>query len=153
VPPLMIDGVAVSSSEIRAALNAGQVERANRYLGRPYAVGGEVVQGAGRGRTLGFPTANLRPDRPLLVPAGVYACHAQVDGESHPAVVNVGVRPTFDEERLVIEAHLLDFSGALYGHAIRLAFVCRLRDERKFPGLEALREQIGLDIAAARRRL
>lgn len=153
VPPLLIDGVAVSSSEVRAALKAGQVERANRYLGRPYAVGGQVVQGAGRGRSLGFPTANIRPDRPLLVPAGVYACRAQVDGQSHPAVVNIGVRPTFEERRLVVEAHLLDFSGTLYGCAIRVMFVSRLREERKFPGPEALREQIGLDITAARRHL
>lgn len=153
VPPLLIDGVAVSSSEVRAALKAGQVERANRYLGRPYAVGGQVVQGAGRGRSLGFPTANIRPDRPLLVPAGVYACRAQVDGQSHPAVVNIGVRPTFEERRLVVEAHLLDFSGTLYGRPIRLMFVSRLREERKFPGPEALREQIGLDITAARRHL
>lgn len=153
VPPLLIEGVAVSSSEVRAALKAGQVERANRYLGRPYAVGGQVVQGAGRGRSLGFPTANIRPDRPLLVPAGVYACRAQVDGQSHPAVVNIGVRPTFEERRLVVEAHLLDFSGTLYGCAIRVMFVSRLREERKFPGPEALREQIGLDITAARRYL
>lgn len=153
VPPLMVDGVPVSSSEIREALRAGDVERANHYLGRPYAVGGEVVAGAGRGRTLGFPTANIRPDRRLLVPAGVYACRAQVAGDVHPAVVNVGVRPTFGEQVLVVEAHLLDFSGSLYGRPIRLGFVSRLRDERRFTGPEALREQIDIDIAAARNRL
>jgi riboflavin kinase/FMN adenylyltransferase len=153
VAPLMIEGVPVSSSEIRAALRAGEVERANRYLGRPYAAGGEVVPGAGRGRRLGFPTANIRPDRPLLVPSGVYAGRVQLDGDGHPAVINIGVRPTFGEESLVIEAHLLDFSGALYGRRLRLAFISRLREERKFPGPEALREQIGLDIAAARSRL
>lgn len=153
VAPLLIDGVAVSSSEIRAALRAGEIERANRYLGRPYTIGGEVVAGAGRGRTLGFPTANIKPDRALLVPAGVYACHAQLDRERHAAVVNIGVRPTFGEEERVVEAHLLDFSESLYGRAVGLAFISRLRDEQKFPGPEALKAQISLDIAAARRRL
>jgi riboflavin kinase/FMN adenylyltransferase len=153
VAPLMIEGVPVSSSGIRAALSAGEVERANRYLGRPYAIGGEVVAGAGRGRGLGFPTANIRPDRPVLVRPGVYAGRVQVDEHHHAAVVNIGVRPTFGDGDLVVEAHLLDFSGALYGRRLRLAFVSRLREERKFPGPEALREQIGQDIAAARSRL
>ena len=89
VPPLLVDGVPVSSSEVRAALRAGEVERANRYLGRPYAIGGEVVEGAGRGRSLGFPTANIRPDRPVLVPSGVYAGRVHLDRETHPAVVNI----------------------------------------------------------------
>ena len=153
VPPLMVDGVPVSSTEIRAALRGGELERAGRYLGRLYAITGEVVQGAGRGRTLGFPTANLRPDRELLIPPGVYAGRAEVEGKSHPAVVNIGVRPTFGESMLVVEAHLLDFSGSLYGRSVRLGFVSRLREERKFSGLDALRTQIGRDIAAARERL
>lgn len=153
VPPLMVDGVPVSSSEIRAALRVGDVGRANRYLGRPYAVGGRVVPGAGRGRTIGFPTANLEPDRRLLVPPGVYACRIDLGGELHAAVANIGVRPTFGEGVLVVEAHLLDFTGTLYGRTVRLAFVSRLRDERKFAGPQALREQIALDIAAARQRL
>jgi riboflavin kinase/FMN adenylyltransferase len=152
VPPLMVDGVPVSSSEIRAALRAGDLERATRYLGRLYTIEGEVVPGAGRGRALGFPTANLRPDRELLIPPGVYVGRAQVGDDSHPAVVNIGVRPTFGESTLVVEAHLLDFSGSLYGQPVRIGFVSRLREERKFPGLEALRTQIGLDIAAARER-
>lgn len=153
VPPLMLDGIPVSSTEIRTALRAGDLERAARYLGRLYAITGEVVQGAGRGRALGFPTANLRPDRELLIPPGVYAGRAEVEAESHPAVVNIGVRPTFGESALVVEAHLLDFTGSLYGRPLRLGFVSRLREERKFPGLDALRTQIGRDIAAARERL
>jgi riboflavin kinase/FMN adenylyltransferase len=153
VPPLMIEGVPVSSTEIRSALKAGDLERAARYLGRPYAMTGEVVQGAGRGRTLGFPTANLQPDRELLIPPGVYAGRMDVDGAAHSAVVNIGIRPTFGEHTLVVEAHILDFSGSLYGRTVRLGFVGRLREERKFPGLEALRAQIGRDIAAARERL
>jgi riboflavin kinase/FMN adenylyltransferase len=153
VPPLVVDGVPVSSSEIRSALAEGDVERAARYLGRQYTVVGEVVQGAGRGRTLGFPTANLKTERPLLVPPGVYACRARAGPAEHAAVVNIGVRPTFGEHRLVVEAYLLDFAGDLYGAAIRLAFVARLREERKFPGPEALRRQIEQDIVDARQRL
>ena len=153
VAPLLVDGVPVSSTEIRTALRAGDVERAQRYLGRPYAIGGEVIRGAGRGRSLGFPTANIHPDRPLLVPAGVYACWAEVGGAGHPAVVNIGMRPTFGENSLAVEAHLLDFTGDLYGRPARLGFLARLRDERKFPGPDALREQITEDIAHARRRL
>lgn len=150
VEPLVVDGVPVSSTEIRAALKSGEVERAARYLGRPYTVVGDVVEGARRGRTLGFPTANLRPDLPLLLPPGVYACFAQAGGQPNPAVVNVGVRPTFGERVLVVEAHLLDFTGSLYGRRMALAFVGRLREERQFAGVEALREQIARDVEAAR---
>ncbi|MGH7309379.1 MAG: bifunctional riboflavin kinase/FAD synthetase [Candidatus Rokuibacteriota bacterium] len=153
VPPLELDGVVVSSSEIRGALRAGEVERAGRYLGRRYTIAGEVVQGAGRGRQLGFPTANVKPDRGVLLPPGVYACRALVGAERHAAVVNIGMRPTFGETALVVEAHLLDFSGPLYGRQVRLEFVSRLRDERRFVGPEALREQIDRDIAAAREHL
>jgi riboflavin kinase/FMN adenylyltransferase len=152
-PPFEVDGVAVSSSEIRAALRQGDVERAARFLGRPYAVGGTVVRGAGRGRALGFPTANVAPDRPLLVPAGVYACRALIGGASHPAVMNIGIRPTFGETALAVEAHVLDWSGDLYGQSIRLEFVARLREERRFSGVEGLKSQISRDVDEARRRL
>ena len=150
VPPLLVDGVSVSSSEIRTALREGDVARAARYLGRPYSIAGTVTQGAGRGRTLGFPTANLDPERPLLVPTGVYACRAGMDGNSHRAVVNVGVRPTFGENALAIEAHLMDVAGDFYGHALRLHFIARLRGERKFAGVDELSEQIARDVASAR---
>ncbi len=153
VPPLSVDGVPVSSSEVRAALRRGDLDAASRLLGRPYRVSGEVVRGAGRGRSLGFPTANVKTDRPLLIPVGVYACRAEVAGVDHQAVVNVGVRPTFGENVLAVEAHLLDFQGDLYGASMRLAFVTRLREERKFTSVEALIEQIGRDVAAARQRL
>ncbi|MBI4247562.1 MAG: bifunctional riboflavin kinase/FAD synthetase [Candidatus Rokubacteria bacterium] len=153
VPPLVVDGVQVSSSEIRAALEQGAVDRAQRYLGRPYGMSGDVVRGAGRGRSLGFPTANVAPDRGLPIPGGVYACHARVDGATYGAVVNVGTRPTFRETARVVEAHLINFSGVLYGQALRLDFIARLRDEQKFPGVDALREQIARDIAAARQLL
>lgn len=150
IPPLAIEGTPVSSSEVRAALQAGDVERASRLLGRPYSAEGEVVRGAGRGRTLGFPTANVRTDHPLQLPAGVYACQAFAGADRHAAVINVGVRPTFGETELLVEAHLLDFAGDLYGRRLRLQFLRRLRAERKFPDVEALRRQIALDVAAAR---
>ncbi len=151
VEPTTVDGVPVSSSEIRAALQAGDLARAARLLGRPYSVHGEVVRGAGRGRTLGFPTANVKTDRSLSLPAGVYACHAVVGASGYRAVINIGVRPTFDEAALVVEVHLLEFSGDLYGSRINLHFLRRLRDEQKFADVEALRTQIARDVAAARR--
>jgi riboflavin kinase/FMN adenylyltransferase len=154
VPPLEVDGATVSSSRIRALLQAGDVTVAARLLGRPYWLAGKIVAGAGRGRHLGIPTANLEPERPVLVPAGVYACRATIEGEVHPAVVNVGVRPTFGSGPLAVEAHLIDgFGGDLYGRSMRLGFVARLRDERRFPDVDALRRQIALDIDAARQRL
>jgi riboflavin kinase/FMN adenylyltransferase len=112
-----------------------------------------VTRGAGRGRTLGFPTANLEPERPLLVPTGVYACWAETDDDRRPAVVNVGVRPTFGEQTLAIEAYLIDFAGDLYDRRLRLHFIARLRGEQKFPSVEDLRLQIGRDVQAARQRL
>ncbi|MEK7700904.1 MAG: bifunctional riboflavin kinase/FAD synthetase [candidate division NC10 bacterium] len=151
VPPTTVDGVPVSSSEIRAALQAGDLPRAAKLLGRPYGVQGEVVRGVGRGRRLGFPTANVNTDRPLPLPAGVYACHAFLGSARYRAVINVGVRPTFDETELAVEAHLLDFSGDLYGSRIKLQFLRRLRDEMRFPDVAALRTQIAQDVAAARR--
>ncbi len=150
VEPLTIAGVPVSSSEIRAALQSGDLPRAAALLGRPYTVEGEVVRGAGRGRTLGFPTANVKTERPLPLPAGVYACQALLGVERHAAVLNLGVRPTFGETEMLVEAHLLDFSGDLYGRRLRLVFLRRLREERRFPDVEALRRQIALDVDAAR---
>jgi riboflavin kinase / FMN adenylyltransferase len=150
VPALMVDGVAVSSSEIRSALQRGDLPAAARLLGRPYSIRGEVVRGAGRGRTLGFPTANIRTERPLGLPVGVYVCRVQVGARDHQAVVNVGFRPTFGVNELAVEAHVLDFAGDLYDATVTLTFVRRLREERKFPSVDALKEQIALDVAAAR---
>jgi len=150
VPALMVDGVAVSSSEIRSALQRGDLPAAARLLGRPYSIRGEVVRGAGRGRTLGFPTANVRTERPLGLPVGVYVCRIQVGAREHQAVVNVGFRPTFGVNDLAVEAHVLDFAGDLYDATVTLTFVRRLREERKFPSVDALKEQIALDVAAAR---
>jgi riboflavin kinase/FMN adenylyltransferase len=131
-------------------LRQGDVRRAASLLGRPYAIHGRVVRGAMRGRQLGFPTANLTPAGPMLLAPGVYAAHAEWDGESGPAVVNVGVRPTFGESTPTIEAHLLDATVDLYDRPLTLAFVARIREEMKFPSVDALRARIGEDVAAAR---
>jgi riboflavin kinase/FMN adenylyltransferase len=151
--PLLVDGVAVSSTEIRAALRRGDLPVAARLLGRAYTLSGTIAHGAGRGRTLGFPTANLVPARPVLAAPGVYACMAEVAGHKERAVVNVGVRPTFGETTLAVEAYLLDFSGDIYGQTMTLTFSSRIRDERRFPSVEALKTQIESDAAEARRRL
>jgi riboflavin kinase / FMN adenylyltransferase len=152
VPPMTVEGAPVSSSEIRAALQRGDVTRAARDLGRPYSIAGPVTSGAGRGRTLGFPTANVESERPVLVARGVYRGRMLVDAAAHPAVVNVGVRPTFGETTLAVEAHLLDFSGDLYGRRVRLEFLERLREEMRFPSVEALKAQVARDIESARAR-
>ena len=151
--PLVVDGVAVSSTEIRAALQRGELAMAGRLLGHPYTLSGTITHGAGRGRTLGFPTANLVPTRPVLAAAGVYACTAEVAGRKERAVVNVGVRPTFGETVLAVEAYLLDFAGDIYGQTMTLTFISRIREERRFPSVEALTSQIEFDAAEARRRL
>ncbi len=153
IPPLVVDGVAVSSSGIRQALAAGDVARARKFLGHPYTVRGRVLRGKGRGRQLGFPTANLRPERELIVPAGVYAGRAAWEGGRAGAVVNVGIRPTFGEGEYWVEAYLLDFAGDLYDSLLVLEFEERIRPEQKFPDVEALRAQVASDVATAARLL
>jgi riboflavin kinase / FMN adenylyltransferase len=153
VPLIEVDGETVSSTRIRAQVAAGDVEGAMRCLGAPFLLEGTVVEGDKRGRTLGFPTANLVPDARLVVPDhGIYACRAQVDGQAHVAAVNVGVRPTFKTGRgLLVEAYLLDFDGDIYDRELRLDFLERLRGERRFESAEALVEQMAKDIAETRR--
>ena len=142
----------ISSTRIRALLLNGEVAEAAELLGRPYAVRGEVLVGDRRGRTIGFPTANVGPDPGVVVPErGVYACLVRVGGETHAACTNVGVAPTFERGESKIEAHLLDFEGDLYGRVIEVAFLRRIRGERRFSGVEELREQIGRDVEEARR--
>ncbi len=153
IPPLVVDGVAVSSSGIRQALAVGDVARARKLLGHPYTVRGRVLRGKGRGRQLGFPTANLRPERELIVPAGVYAVRAAWEGGRAGAVVNVGIRPTFGEGEYWVEAYLLDFAGDLYDSVLVLEFEERIRPEKKFPDVEALRAQVASDVAMAARLL
>jgi riboflavin kinase/FMN adenylyltransferase len=153
VPLLRVDGIPVSSTSVREALRAGDVRRAASLLGRAYTVTGVVARGAARGRGLGFPTANLPIPRGFLLADGVYAAHAAWDEQAAPAVVNVGVRPTFQDGDRLVEAHLLDVAPELYGRRLTLAFRERIRAERRFPSVEALRAQIARDVAAARRLL
>jgi riboflavin kinase/FMN adenylyltransferase len=147
VPLIEVDGETVSSSRIRALVAAGEVEEALRCLGAPFMLEGEVVEGDKRGRELGFPTANLVPDDRLVIPGhGVYAAFAN----GHPAAVNVGVRPTFESGRgVLIEAYLIDVEEDLYGQNLRVAFVSRLRGERRFPSVEELIAQMRLDVEEA----
>jgi riboflavin kinase/FMN adenylyltransferase len=156
LPPLRLRGQTVSSGAIRALLHEGDAAHAAELLGHPYAITGAVLRGAGRGRTLGFPTANLRPDRPLALAPGVYVARAAWAGSgaggAADAVVNVGYRPTFGENQYWVEAYLLDFSGDLYDRTLRLEFLDRIRPEMKFSGVDALKRQVAADIEAARAR-
>lgn len=145
-----IDGEVVGCTRIRECIVSGQVEAAALLLGRRHFVRGVVVRGRGRGRTIGFPTANIEPATELLPKPGVYAVEVEVGGRTLAGVANLGFRPTFEEQGLSLEAHLFDFAGDLYGERARVAFVARLRDERRFSSKEALVEQIGTDAAAAR---
>ena len=146
-------GDVISSTSIRKALSEGDVEKANRLLGRRFEVRGVVRAGDRRGRTIGFPTANIPTDPQYQIPAdGVYAAfYERPDGAIHPAAVNVGRRPTFYEfaERSLIEAHLIGFRGDLYDESARLRFVARMRGEKKFDGIDQLRTQLELDIEQA----
>ncbi len=151
VEPVVWDGSIVNSSRIRAALTAGDVAQATGCLGRPYRLTGTVVHGRGLGRHIGIPTANLELPPHRLVPGrGVYACWASSADDAYPAVTNIGIRPTFAGRSLVTEVHLLDFEADLYGQRLALDFIARLRDERSFPTLNTLVEQIQADIAQAR---
>jgi riboflavin kinase/FMN adenylyltransferase len=169
-----LDGRPVSSTRVREAAGAGRFEEAGRMLGRPYALCGNVIKGSGVGRQMGVPTANLDTTGLVLPPSGVYAARALVRGGSHAAAVNIGCRPTLTSAapqvqveaqpiadcglriadsvvpQVQVEAHLLDFAADIYGEEMELAFVKKLREERRFDGLSALREQIARDIARAR---
>ncbi len=151
VPAVHIGGTLVSSTLIRRLVRAGRPEEARAYLGRPYAVRGRVVQGEGRGRTLGFPTANLavHPDK-VLPGRGIYAARARLGERAVPAAVSVGTRPTFGTGALLVEAFLLDFDGDLYGQEIELLFERRLRDELAFRGAADLVRQMEADVAQVR---
>jgi riboflavin kinase/FMN adenylyltransferase len=152
VPAVLHDGARVSSTRVRESLLAGDVEAAASLLGRPYFVDGRVVRGDGRGRTLGIPTANLAVDNEIQPKEGVYAARVGLPdgGPLRFAVVNLGRRPTFGGGAATTEAHLLDFEGDLYERRLRVFFVARLREERRFSGREALVDQIQEDVRSAR---
>jgi riboflavin kinase/FMN adenylyltransferase len=145
------DGTIISSTQLRRLLEAGDVETAAEWLARPYSLRGSVVQGDQRGRLLGFPTANLAVWDEQVIPAlGVYAGWAEVRGLRYAAVTNIGVRPTFDGQRMRVEPHLLDFSGDIYGENLTISFTARLRSEQKFDGVDALMAQLHRDVEQAR---
>jgi riboflavin kinase/FMN adenylyltransferase len=147
-------GAVVSSSRVRRLVADGLVEEAATLLGRPHFLRGTVIGGDRRGRTIGFPTANLLNEVELLPAHGVYAVHARVDGGPHLAgAANIGVRPTVDGTRLSIEIHLLDFDADIYGAELTVELVARIRGEQRFAGLDALVAQIRADVAQVRARL
>jgi len=151
VPDRKLDGLRVSSSHIRSLLERGEMAEANRFLGHPHILTGEVVHGRQLGRTIGIPTANLQLPGGLLTPAfGVYACRAFVDGATYMAVTNIGTRPTVEGHHVTVEPWLLDFDGDLYGKTLTLEFHAFLRPEQKFDSLEDLKAQIQKDAARTR---
>ncbi|HTS10727.1 MAG TPA: bifunctional riboflavin kinase/FAD synthetase [Candidatus Limnocylindrales bacterium] len=150
VPPFSLDGQLVSSSAIRQAVSEGRVDFAARLLGRPYALAGEIRPGSGQGRKLVVPTLNLATEQELLPKFGVYATEVTLDGKLYRAATNVGMRPTFDGTHTTVESHLLDFSEDRTSGPIEVRFCVRVRDEQKFPGPQALREQILKDIKQVR---
>ena len=150
-----LDGVPVSSTRIREAIRAGELDLASQMLGRAYSIAGPIVEGDQLGRRLGFPTANLDATGLALPPQGVYAIHAIARGQHHRGVLNIGTRPTVGDANpsLRVEAHLLDFQGELYGEELEIIFGEKLRDEKKFPSVNELKAQIARDIEQARAAL
>jgi riboflavin kinase / FMN adenylyltransferase len=152
IDPVRYKEFVVSSTRIRRLVAEGRVDEAGALLGHHYTIDGTITAGAGRGRTLGFPTANLSTDNELVPPTGVYATTAELHGTRWPAVTNIGVRPTFEAAGAVtVETHILGLAADVYGAPLSLSFIQRLRDERKFPDVDALREQIAADVRRAGR--
>ncbi len=149
VPPVRHGSRVIGSSWIRDLLEHGRVEAARPLLGRPYAIEGDVVRGRGRGRRLGFPTINIMAPNELL-PRGVFVTLLLAGERSYPSVASVGTRPTFGRPSLAVEAHILNFEGDLYGEAVTLSFLAKLRDGKRFRNAAALQGQIARDAAAAR---
>jgi riboflavin kinase/FMN adenylyltransferase len=151
IDPVRYKDFVVSSTRIRRLISEGRVDEAGALLGHPYTIDGTVVEGDRRGRGLGFPTANLATENELVPPHGVYATTVRLDGVIYPSITNIGTRPTFeDQTRTVVETHLLDMDRDLYGRVLRLGFVQRLRDERRFESIDLLTAQIGADVRKAR---
>ncbi|HUT54286.1 MAG TPA: bifunctional riboflavin kinase/FAD synthetase [bacterium] len=153
VAAVEVDGKPVSSSRIRGLIQAGEMRRVRRLLGAPFSLEGEVVAGHGRGKGMGFATANLKWEALLIPPDGVYAALAYWNGHCYPSVVNIGNNPTFGDQGVFIEAHIMDFSGDLYQKRLRIALCRRLRGEIKFSSVDALARQIKEDVKRAREEL
>ncbi len=151
VPEVQLRGLRISSSHIRELLAAGRVNLARRMLGRPYGVEGVIIRGNRRGHTIGFPTANLKPHNRVIPRYGVYATATLIDGAWRKSITNIGVRPTFENDsEPSIETYVFDYDGDLYGDVLRVRFLHRIRDERKFNGIDELKEQIEKDTRRAR---
>ena len=151
IPPVIVDEQLVSSSVIRSLIEAGDLTESVRLLGHPYRLTGIVEQGAQRGRTIGFPTANLGACANLTPGNGVYAATSTIEGTRYPAAVNIGPNPTFGESAKKVEVHLLDFSGDLYGTILNVDFLSRIRDVCRFTSVDELQRQLQLDMAEVRR--
>ena len=152
IDPVRYKDFVVSSTRVRRLVSEGRVDEAGALLGHHYFIDGIVARGAGRGRELGFPTANLDTPNELLPPAGVYATTTMIGEVVHPSITNIGTRPTFgDVDRTMIETHIFEIDRDLYGASLRLSFVQRMRDERPFADVDALRAQIDADCRSARR--
>lgn len=149
VPPTEINGAPVHSTRIRQALARGDLRWSAQLLGRPYALIGEVIQGEGRGRQLGFPTANIDTRNQICPPNGVYAIRAKLEGKWLEGVLNIGTRPTFNALNFQVESHFFDFNETIYGKSVEIFLVEKIRSERKFPNLQSLVQQIQRDVMAA----
>lgn len=150
MPPAVISGEMVSSSRIRQAIATGDVRIANRMLGRPYSVAGIVAEGVRRGRTIGFPTANLHETHTLLPADGVYAGRVRLNGQQYLAAIHIGPNPTFAEGERKLEVHLLDFTGDLYGRKLEVCFERQIRSLTKFASVDELKSQIARDVESVR---
>lgn len=150
INPVQVDGMEVSSTRIRQCIQDGQIKQSATMLGRPYSISGKVVSGERRGKTLGFPTANLGTDAELLPPNGVYAVRVILEGDRRPGVASLGVKPTFSGTQFTIEAHIFDFDEDIYGEPLRMEFVEWIREEKSFPDAGALVQQIDRDARKAR---
>ncbi len=150
IAPVIVESERVSSTLIRERILQGDLETVELLLGRKYSVAGKVERGRGIGKTIGFPTANVRPYHTAIPAQGVYIAESVIDGDAYPSAVNIGIAPTIRNEDITIEAHLLDFDRDINGSEIEVLFHKRVRPEKKFPGKEALIEQIGRDVEAVR---
>ncbi len=150
VGPIECEGVAVSSTQVRAMIKAGDMTRAARLLGRPHFLRGTVVHGRERGRTIGFPTANIQSRTECWPPDGVYATRMVLDEGTYPSITNIGMRPTFAEPERTIEAHIFNFDSDIYGREVKLEIIARIRPERKFESAQALATQIAADLQRAK---
>ena len=148
--PFLIDDELVSSSRVRKSIQTGDMTQAKKLLGRTYSIEGKVVSGAKRGRTIGFPTANLENIQTVLPMNGVYAAYCTIGDKTYATAVNIGPNPTFSESSQKIEAHLLDFGGDLYDHTIEIHFLKKIRAIKTFEDKNALIEQLKLDIEQTR---